>query len=75
MIRINFDKAKAIGHEIRRIKRATEFAPLDIKASIPSEAVSAESDRVEIRNKYAIIQQNIDAAVSLDELTQIVKSL
>jgi hypothetical protein len=75
MIRINFDKAKEIGHEIRRFKRAAEFAPLDIKVSIPSEAVAAEAARSEIRRKYEIIQQNINASISLDELNQIVKNL
>ncbi len=39
MITINLDKAKTIAHEKRRAARSAEFAPLDIKATIPSEAV------------------------------------
>lgn len=58
----NIDKSKIIAHEMRRIKRAEEFAPLDIKATIPAEAVAAEAARVVIRDKYAIIQVNIDNA-------------
>lgn len=68
MIRVNLDKAKEIGHEMRRAERAKEFAPLDIKATIPSEATAAESARQAIRDKYAVIQSEIDAAQSPDEI-------
>ena len=70
MIVVNLDKAKAIGHEMRRAKRAEEFAPLDVKATIPSEAVAAEAARQEIRNKYAAIQQAIDAAESTEQIKE-----
>jgi hypothetical protein len=54
MITVNVDKAKGIAHEVRRAKRAEEFAPLDVKATIPSEAVAAEEARAAIRAaKYA----------------------
>jgi len=75
MIVINLDKAKSIGHEVRRQKRAEEFAPLDIKATIPSEAVAAEAARQAIRDKYAAIQTEIDAAVAVEELKNIVEVL
>ena len=75
MIVINMDKAKNIAHEVRREKRNAEFAPLDIKATIPSEAVEAEAARQEIREKYAVIQQEIDAAPGVDELKNIVEGL
>lgn len=75
MIRINIDKAKAIAHDKRRAARSAEFAPLDIKATIPSEAQAAEAARQEVRNKYAEIQNNIDAAADVTELKQIVESL
>jgi hypothetical protein len=68
MIKVNLDKAKAIGHDIRRAERAREFAPLDIKATIPSEAEAAEAARQAIRDKYAAIQSEIDAAQSPDEI-------
>ena len=68
MIIVNLDKAKAIGHEIRREERAKEFAPLDIKATIPSEAEAAEAERQAVREKYAVMQQQIDAATSPDAI-------
>lgn len=68
MIRINLDKAKEIGHEKRRAERAKEFAPLDVKATIPSEAAAAEAARQAIRDKYAAIQNEINAAQSTDQI-------
>jgi len=68
MIVVNIDKAKAVGHDIRRKERDKEFAPLDIKATIPSEAEAAETARQAIREKYAVMQQQIDAAQNADEI-------
>ena len=68
MISINVTKAKAIGHDMRRAARAEEFKPYDLKATIPSEAVAAESARQAIREKYAAMQSEIDAAASTDEI-------
>lgn len=68
MIVINLDKARAIGHDMRRAARAEEFKPLDIKATIPGEAVQAEADRQVIRDKYAAMQTAIDSATSTDEI-------
>jgi hypothetical protein len=68
MIAINIDKAKAIAHDKRRAARAAEFAPLDIKATIPSEAAAAEAARQFIRDKYADIQIAIDAATTVDDI-------
>ena len=65
---INIDKAKAIAHDIRRAARSAEFAPLDIKATIPSEAAAAEAARQVIRDKYAAMQTAIDAATTTDEI-------
>ena len=75
MITINFDKAKSITHDIRRSERAAEFAPLDIKATIPSEAVAAENSRQAIREKYAAIQNSIDSAQDINTLLNIVNTL
>ena len=68
MITVNMTKAKAIVHDKRRAARAAEFAPLDIKATIPSEAAAAEAARQAIRDKYATMQTEIDAAQTPDEL-------
>lgn len=65
---INIDKAKTIAHDKRREARSAEFAPLDIKATIPSEAVAAEEARAAIRAKYAAMQTAIDAATTVDEI-------
>jgi hypothetical protein len=71
MITINLDKAKAIGHDKRRAMRAEEFKPYDevIMKQIPgNDAVEAEAKRQEIRDKYAAIQVDIDAAGSPEEI-------
>ena len=71
MITINIDKAKAIAHDKRREARSSEFAPLDIKATIPSEAtaaVAAEAARQAVRDKYATMQTAIDSATTTDEI-------
>lgn len=71
MITVNIDKAKAIGHEMRREKRAKEFAPLDeiIMKRIPGTAeAEAEAARQVIRDKYAVVQAQIDAAATPEEI-------
>lgn len=68
MIRINLDKAKGIAHDVRRAARAEEFAPLDIKATIPSEADAAEAQRQAVRDKYASMQAAIDSATDVAEI-------
>lgn len=72
MIRINLTKAKEIAHDVRRAKRAAEFAPLDIQATIPAMATQAEAARQAIRDKYAEMQTEIDAAATPDELKSII---
>jgi hypothetical protein len=65
---IDINKAKAIAHDARRAARAAEFAPLDIKATIPSEAAAAEAARQAIRDKYAALQTQMDAAQTPEQL-------
>ena len=67
-ITINIDKAKTIAHDKRREARSAEFAPLDIKATIPSEATAAEAARQAVREKYAAMQTAIDSASTVDEI-------
>ena len=67
-ITINIAKAKNIAHDARRTARSAEFAPLDIKATIPSEATAAEAARQVIRDKYAAMQTAIDAASTVDQI-------
>ena len=68
VITINITKAKTIAHDKRREARSAEFAPLDIKATIPSEATAAEAARQVVRVKYAAMQTAIDAASTVDEI-------
>ena len=74
MITINIDKAKTIAHDKRREARSAEFAPLDVKATIPSEATAAETARVAIRAKYATMQTAIDSATTVDEIKSVLEN-
>ena len=68
---INLDKAKSIGHDIRRQQRAAEFAPLDqvIAARIPGATIEeVEAKRQKIRNKYAEMQGAINAAETPEQI-------
>ena len=68
---IDLDKAKDIGHDMRRAKREEEFAPFDaiIMKQIPgNSAAEAEEARQQIRFKYALIQEVIEAAETPDEI-------
>ena len=67
-IKVDMPKAKAIAHDKRREARTLEFAPLDIKATIPSEATAAEAARATVRAKYATMQTTIDAATTVDAI-------
>ena len=71
MITVNIDKAKVIGHAMRRAARAEEFAPYDkiIAVQIPGQsAAEAEAARAAIRTKYADMQIAIDAATTTEEI-------
>ena len=65
---VDLNKAKEIAHDIRREVRNEKFAPLDIKATIPSEAVVAEAARQAIREEDAMLQIDIDNASNAEEL-------
>ena len=75
MITIDLNKAKTIAHDKRRAARAAEFAPLDVKATIPSEAAAAEAARAVVREKYATAQASIDGAADVSALKTIVEGL
>ena len=78
MIVINIEKAKAIGHDIRRALRAQEFAPHDeiIAERIPGTAEQeAEAARQAIREKYAGVQAQIDASTDVQALTEIIRAI
>jgi hypothetical protein len=67
-IGISIDKVKVIAHERRRAARANEFAPLDVKVTIPGEQEAAEAARQAVRQRYAEMQVVIDAATTVEEI-------
>lgn len=71
----DLQKCKTLAHTQRRLARAKEFAPLDIEATIPSKAAAAEVARQVIRDKYAVIQTQIDSASDVQTLKTIVEAL
>ena len=70
MITINITKAKDIAHNIRRAARTEEFKPYDdaIAKQIPGKTEESELARQVIRQKYAVMQTTIEAAITVDEL-------
>ena len=67
----DLSKSKEIGHELRRAKRAAEFAPYDelIFKQIPGTDVdAAEASRASIRSRYATMQTSIDNAASAADI-------
>ena len=74
MITVNFDKAKTVAHRIRRSQRADELHPLDqiVAKQIPGETEAAETERATVREKYAVMQTQIDAASSVNNLHEII---
>jgi hypothetical protein len=71
MITINIEKAKVIAHDVRRAARAEEFKPLDevVMKQIPGADVrEVEAARQVIREKYAEIQTQIDAATTAEDI-------
>lgn len=75
-IGVNMVKGKEITHARRRAKREAQLAPLDkeININMANQAAVAqiESQRQAIRNANAVIQTNIDAATTPEELLAII---
>jgi len=72
-IEIDLNRAKAIGHDLRRANRNAEFAPHDkvISLQIPGvQRDAAEAARAAIRARYIIIESAIDAATTMDEIKE-----
>jgi len=67
--------ALAMAHEMRRAKRDADFEPLDREATIPAKARGAETARQAIRDRYAKVQTDMDAAPDVAALRALVKSL
>jgi len=70
-IEIDLDRAKAIGHDLRRAARAAAFAPLDdlIAKQIPGvDFTEIEAKRQAIRDYYAEVEAAIDAAETPEQI-------
>ena len=70
-VAVDLGKAKDIGHDIRRQQRAEEFQPFDeiIAKQIPgADAIAAEVNRQQIRDKYVEVQAAIEAAADPDAI-------
>ncbi|MGD9610759.1 MAG: hypothetical protein AB7U59_15245 [Desulfovibrionaceae bacterium] len=68
MITINIDKAREIGHALRREARQAELAPLDAQINYSvadaAQVAALEAQRQVIRDKYTAIQLTINEADS-----------
>lgn len=76
-IKVDINRAKPIAHDIRRHMRAEEFAPHDeiIAKRIPGTSEQqAEAARQAIRDKYAVVQEELDAAETPEELKEILET-
>ena len=76
-VEVDLDKAKEIGHDLRRQNRAEEFKPFDevIAKQIPGvDAVAAEEARQAIRDKYALVQDVINGAEDPDTIKQAIEA-
>jgi len=70
-VKHDLERCRQIGHDMRRAARAAEFAPHDevIAKQIPGTAAAdAEAARQEIRDRYATIQDAINAAADPDAI-------
>ncbi len=77
-IGLNLNKAKEIAHDKRRAARAEEFKPYDevIMKQIPgNDHTQAEAARQAIRDKYATLQAQMDAAQTPEQLKALLPSM
>lgn len=75
MIQVDLNKAKEIAHDKRRVVREQELKPLDVQATIPMYVEQAELERQVVRDKYAVIQDLIDQAESVEDLKKVIEGI
>lgn len=75
-VRIDMGRAKVRAHEWRKAARSREMRPYDhsVSCQIPGEVEKAEAERVKLREKYRILQEQIDACTTPSELKPIMRS-
>lgn len=72
---IDVEKAKSIAHSRRRLQRDIELRPFDeiISKQIPGISTDlVEAKRQKIRDKYSLLQENINKASTVEEILIIV---
>lgn len=74
-VNVDIARAKEICHTIRRKNRDKLMAPLDIKATIPTESKEVEIDRRKIREENAKLQVDIEKANNADKLKDLIKEI
>ena len=75
MIQVDINKAKEIAHNKRRVFREKELQPLDVKVTIPMYAEQAELERQVVRDKYAVMQEQIDQAERVEDLKKVIEGI
>ena len=75
MIQVDMLKAKEIAHNKRRVVREKELQPLDVQATIPMYAEQAELERQVVRDKHAVMQEQIDQAESVEDLKKVIEGI
>ena len=75
IVKVDLDKAKVIAHDKRREARTQELTPLDIQSTIPSLAEQAEVQRQVIREKYELLQEQINTAKDVVELKEVIMEI
>jgi len=75
-VSVDMPKARDIGHAMRRAKRESELAPLDKEMNInltsPTKLAEIEAGRRAVRDNYAAMQVEIDAADTPAEILSVI---
>lgn len=64
----DLEKSRAIAHQVRKFVRGQEFTPIDNDNMNTVVISSAETARQVLRNKYDVIQINLDNAQNVAEI-------
>lgn len=72
MVDYDLNKMKGIAHNMRRYLRETEFNPFDeiVAKRIPTK-IDAEQERAAIREKYDLLQIDIDKCKDVDAVARL----
>lgn len=73
-VKIDLTRAKVVAHRRRRSKRSEEFQEIDSDNMNMLVTPEAEARRLEVRNRYAGIQEELDQAVSPEELKLVMRN-